>query len=73
MIDLPLRPIAVGLARSLVAATAMGAVLYAAGTHDLSAAAWLLGGAGGVLVFVAVVVATGELRPREVRALLRRT
>jgi O-antigen/teichoic acid export membrane protein len=61
------RPLAVTLARAGLAATAMGAVLYAFGTETLSAAQWLLGGAAGMAVFTGVLLATGEVSKSEVR------
>lgn len=66
-LGVPLRPLAVTLARALVAAAAMGLVLLAVGTESLSPAEWLLGGAAGTLAFCAALVLTGEISPRELR------
>ena len=60
-LGIPLRPLAVTLARGLVAALAMGVVLVAVGTESLSFADWILGGAAGTLVFCVVLLLTGEV------------
>ena len=70
-LGVPLRPLALTLARALVAATAMGLVLLAVGTESLSLADWVLGGAAGTLVFCAVLVLTGEISRSELRRGLR--
>jgi O-antigen/teichoic acid export membrane protein len=72
MIDLPIRPLVVSLARTLAAAAVMAAVLFAFGTDHLSVIEWIAGGACGLAAFAAVIFATGELRPGEVRELARR-
>ena len=61
-LDLDLRPLARTAASAVVAGGALAAVLAVAGTSDLSAAAWVLGGTGGALAFAAVLVVTRELR-----------
>ena len=66
-LGVPLRPLALTLARALVAAAAMGLVLVAVGTESLSFAEWILGGAAGTLVFCVALVLTGEIRPQELR------
>src|SRR6202035_4035456 len=47
LIDMPLAPIGLSLARSLLGAAGMAAVLLAVGTGRLSALQWTLGAAGG--------------------------
>jgi O-antigen/teichoic acid export membrane protein len=47
--------------RTLCGATAMAAVLLAAGTHDLSILGWVTGAIGGAAAFFAVLLATGEV------------
>jgi len=66
-VKIPLRPLALTLGRSLLAAGVMAGVLALAGTSQLSVAAWIAGGVGGVLVYVAVLVMSGELKPYELR------
>lgn len=70
-LGLPLRPLAVTLLRALVAAGAMGLVLFAVGTESLSLAEWLLGGTAGTLAFCAALVLTGEISRAELRRGLR--
>ena len=61
VVDIPLRPLGVSLVRSLVAAAAMAGVLLLFGTEHLSVTAWLVGGIGGVLVYIAVLLVSREL------------
>lgn len=68
MLDLPLRPIAVTLARSLLAASAMAGVLALFGTDELSPLEWIAGALGGVAAFASVLVASRELTGHEVRS-----
>jgi O-antigen/teichoic acid export membrane protein len=67
LLGLSLRPLLVTFVRSVLAAGAMTAIMLAVGTSDLSVGDWLLGGLGGMLAFVAVLFATGEIRLSEVR------
>jgi O-antigen/teichoic acid export membrane protein len=69
LIGLPLRGIAVTLARSLVAAAAMAGVLWAVGTADLSPLQWVVGLVAGGGAYLAVLLATREITPRELRTL----
>jgi O-antigen/teichoic acid export membrane protein len=74
MIQVELRPLLWSLLRSLAAAGAMAAVLLAFGTDELNPLQWIAGGAGGLVAFVAVLLATRELTIadlRTVRAALR--
>ena len=69
VIDLPLRSLAVSTVRALGAAAAMAGVLLLFGTDELAVWEWVVGLAGGTAVFVAVLLATGEVKPAELRAL----
>lgn len=60
LLGVSLRPILITLARSLLAASAMAAVLLAVGTSSLSPLEWLLGAAGGSVAFLALLVLTRE-------------
>lgn len=72
LIDLRLRPLGVTLARSLAAGGGMALVLWLFGTRELSPLEWVAGGTGGLLAFLAVLVATRELSVGELGAALRR-
>jgi O-antigen/teichoic acid export membrane protein len=71
LLNLPLRPLLGSLLRSLLAAGAMALVLVAAGTTSLSLLEWVSGTLGGVLAYVAVLLISGEISGRELRALGR--
>jgi Polysaccharide biosynthesis C-terminal domain len=64
-----LRPLGRTLARSLVAAGAMAAVLLAFGTEELSPAEWVGGALGGTAVFGLVLLGLREVSVTEVRGL----
>ena len=66
-LGVPLRPLALTLARALVAAAAMALVLVTVGTESLSFAEWVLGGAAGTLAFCVALVLTGEISTGELR------
>jgi len=68
-LDLSLRPLLRTVARSLVGAGAMAVVLAAAGTASLTPLEWVWGTLGGMTAYVAVLLITGEVSGREVRAL----
>jgi O-antigen/teichoic acid export membrane protein len=68
MIDLPLRPLALALLRSLAAAAAMAGVLLLCGTHRLSVLEWIAGAVGGFAAFAAVLLLTRQLTAAELRA-----
>ena len=69
VLGLPLRPVAVTAARSLVAAGALAAVLAVAGTgSSLSPLEWVGGAAVGGIVYVAVLLLTREVSPAELRS-----
>jgi O-antigen/teichoic acid export membrane protein len=67
LFGLRLSGVAMTLARTIPAAGALAAVLAFAGTEELSAVGWLLGGAGGALAFLAVCALTGALTRRDLR------
>lgn len=64
-----LRPLGLTLVRALAAGTAMGLVLLAFGTSNLSLVAWVAGAGLGTLAFVAVLIVTRETSPGELGAL----
>ena len=67
LLDLPLRPVARDLGRALLAAAAMSGVMAAFGTHHLSVPAIVAGGAGGLVVYVAVLLLTRAVTVDELR------
>jgi O-antigen/teichoic acid export membrane protein len=67
LIDLPLRPLALTLARVALASLAMAAVLVAFGTGKLGIPQLLVGGVLAVTAYVAALIATGELTPSHLR------
>jgi O-antigen/teichoic acid export membrane protein len=66
-LGLSVRPLAVTFARAILAAFAMGAVLFAFGTETLSAAEWVLGSAAGALAYCGALLVTREVSLDEVR------
>ncbi len=71
VLGLPLKPLAATAGRALVAAVVMAAVLFLVGTESLSALEWLVGLPIAGAAFVGTLLVTGELSPREIRALVR--
>ena len=71
LLGLPLRPLAATAARAFVAAGAMAAVLALVGTGSLSPLQWLVGLPVAGAAFVAALLATRELSPGEIRAMVR--
>ena len=71
MIGLPVRPVVVTLARTLVAAGAMAGVMLAFGYDELSILDWFAGGAAGVAAYCLALVLTGEVSRSELRAIKR--
>ena len=67
LIDLPLRPLGLALARVSLAALAMAAVLFAFGTGKLSAPELIVGGILALAAYLGVLLATGELTPANLR------
>ena len=66
-LGLETRRLALTFLRALAAAGAAGAVLLLVGPGPLSVGAVGLGAAGGLGAFVAVLVLSGEIQPREMR------
>jgi PST family polysaccharide transporter len=71
MIGLPVRPVLVTLARTLVAAGAMAAAMLAFGYHELEPWEWFAGGAAGVAAYCLAMVVTGEISRSELKAIGR--
>jgi O-antigen/teichoic acid export membrane protein len=71
-LDVPIRPIALTLVRSLLAAGVMALILATVGTRDLSIVEMLAGGALGLAAFAAMLLLTGEVSLRQVRELCTR-
>jgi O-antigen/teichoic acid export membrane protein len=69
MIDLPIRPLALSVVRSLTAAAAMAGVMLLCGTHHLTLLEWIAGAAGGVAAFAAVLLLTRQVTVAELRGL----
>jgi O-antigen/teichoic acid export membrane protein len=67
LIDLPLRPLGLTLARVSLAALAMSAVLFAFGTGKLGAVELVVGGVLAVVTYFSVLMATEELTPAHLR------
>jgi len=67
--DLPLRRLALTVARSVTASGGMAAVLALFGTRDLSPAAFVLGGIAGLAAFGALLLLSREVRVADLRAL----
>jgi O-antigen/teichoic acid export membrane protein len=70
-IGLPLRPLGVTVARAVLGAGAVGAVLLVAGPAEASLAEWLLAPPLAVLAYVAVLALTRELTGEDLRAARR--
>lgn len=66
-LDLPLRPLALTAARSLLAAALAGLVLSRFGTHDLTLAGALTGASLGAGVYLTTLVASGEVTAADAR------
>ena len=71
MIGLPVRPVVVTLARTLLAAGAMAGVMLAFGYDELSILDWFAGGAAGVAAYCLALVVTGEVSRSELSAIKR--
>lgn len=68
LLGVSLHPLLVTLARSLLAASGMAAVLLIVGTTSLSIFEWVIGGGGGLAAFLAILVLTREVSAAEMRA-----
>jgi O-antigen/teichoic acid export membrane protein len=69
VLGLPLRPLAVTMLRSLLAAGALAGILLLMGTGDLSPVEWVVGLVGGGAAYIAVLLLTREVSPGEFRSL----
>jgi O-antigen/teichoic acid export membrane protein len=67
LLDMPLRPVARDLVRCVVAAVAMGLVMAAFGTRDLSWWEIVLGGFAGVVVYIGALLALRAVTLDELR------
>ena len=67
-LTLDIRALVLSVGRILVAAGAMAVDLLIAGTDHLTPARWLVGGAAGVVSYVAVLIISGELSSTELSA-----
>jgi O-antigen/teichoic acid export membrane protein len=61
LLSMSLRPLAMTVARSLIAAAAAAGVLALFGTASLDLFDWLVGGASAIVVYIGVLLAVGEL------------
>lgn len=68
LLGVRLAPLATTLARGLVAAALLAALLGVIGVEDLGPADWLIGAVAGPLVFVAVLLVTREVSTGELSA-----
>ena len=71
MIGLPVRPVLITLARTLVAAGAMALAMLAFGYNELSVLDWFAGGAAGVVAYCVALLLTGEVSRSELGAIRR--
>jgi O-antigen/teichoic acid export membrane protein len=72
LIEVDLRRLARSTARTLGAAAAMTLPMLAMGVDHLSVPEWVVGGAGGLAAYVAVLLLTRELSPAELRLVAAR-
>jgi O-antigen/teichoic acid export membrane protein len=72
LIDVDLRGLARCVVRTVAAAAAMAAVLFAVGTGDLSVAQWVVGIVGGSAAFIAALLVTRELTVGEIATVTQR-
>ena len=71
IVGLRLRPVLVTTTRAALAAAGFAAILFALGTGELSALAWIVGGIGGTVSFIGILVATRELTLGELVGTIR--
>ncbi len=57
--------------RALLAAVPAGLVLLAAGTDNLGPLEWVLGSVGALLAYVAMLLATREISPAELKGIVQ--
>ena len=63
LIGLPVRPVVITFARTLVASGAMALAMLAFGYNELSVLDWFAGGAAGVVAYCVALLVTGEVEP----------
>ena len=71
LIGLPVRPVVVTFARTLVAAAAMALAMLAFGYNELSVLDWFAGGPAGVATYVLPCCSTGEVDRSELASVRR--
>jgi O-antigen/teichoic acid export membrane protein len=71
LIGLPVRPVVITFARTLVASAAMALTMLAFGYNELSVLDWFLGGAAGVVAYCVALLVTREVDRSELAALRR--
>jgi O-antigen/teichoic acid export membrane protein len=71
LIGLPVRPVVVTFARTLLAGGAMALVMLAFGYNELSVLDWFAGIAAGVVTYCVALVLTGEVDRSEIGAIRR--
>ena len=71
LIGLPVRPVVITFARTLVAAGAMALAMLAFGYNELSLLDWFAGGAAGVVAYCVALLVTGEVHRSELASVRR--
>jgi O-antigen/teichoic acid export membrane protein len=71
LIGLPVRPVVITFARTLVAAGAMALAMLAFGYNELSLLDWFAGGAAGVVAYCVALLVTGEVDRSELASIRR--
>jgi O-antigen/teichoic acid export membrane protein len=66
LLQLRIRGLLWSLACGLTAATAMGIVLWSVGTKHLTVSDWLIGGLGGLAIYIAVLRVTRQIRREDI-------
>lgn len=72
LIPVDLRGITRSVAKTVLAACAMGVPLFAIGTGRLNVGQWVGGGCAGLVLYIGALLLTREISVDELRALLRR-
>jgi hypothetical protein len=65
-------PLLATVLRALLAAVPAGLVMLLAGTEALGPLEWALGSIGALLAYVAALLATREVQPAELKAIVQR-
>ena len=71
LIGLPVRPVVITFARTLVAAGAMALAMLAFGYNELSLLDWFAGGAAGLVTYCVALLLTGEVSRSELGSIRR--